>query len=102
MLQAYLHFSYIENSFNFNLGPRIAGIFQATKKMFGIHISWDFHQVIDNKQSLGFICKWWNENNSFFNNPCKVTPFEVIAPNMDFSLSTIDGSIRPIVLKFWN
>lgn len=94
--------SYIENSFNFNLGPRISRIFQATKKMLGIHISWDFHQVIDNKQSLGCTCKRWNENISFFNNRCKVGSFEIIAPNMDFSSSTIDGSIKPIVLKFWN
>jgi hypothetical protein len=53
--------------------------------------------------SFSFIDKWRIKVNSFLNNPCKVTSFEVITPKMDFSSSsTIVGSIVPLTLGFEN
>ncbi len=34
-------------------------------------------QVKGNTKSSSFTYMWWNENNWFFNNPCKVTSFKI-------------------------
>jgi hypothetical protein len=50
-------------------------------------------------KSFGFICKWQNEPNSFFNNPWKMVAFEVIAPKMESSSISV-VSIKPSLVGF--
>jgi len=50
-----------------------------------------------------FTDKWWNKDNSFLNNLFKVTSFEVIAPKVYSSPSSIVvASIMPLTLGFRN
>jgi hypothetical protein len=71
--------------------------------MLGNQASWIFHQFKDNTTSFGFIGRWWNKDNSFFTNPCKVVSFDVIASRMELSSSsTIISSIPPSMLGFKN
>ncbi len=71
--------------------PRIARTCQTTKKRLGNQASWVFHQVKGRIMFFSFINKWWNKDNSFHNNPCKVTSLKVTTPKMDSSSSSIVG-----------
>jgi hypothetical protein len=57
----------------------------------------------NNTMSFNFTNRWHNKNNSFFNNLCKITSFDVIAPKMELSPSLIIvGSITPSMSKLKN
>ncbi len=77
----------------------IPKIYQATKYRFWNHASWIFHQVRGSTKSFGFTCKCRNKFNSFINNLCKVTSFEVTAPKME-SLSPSIGVVLVRPSKF--
>jgi hypothetical protein len=68
--------------------------------MLGNCNSWDFYQVNGNKHHSGFTCKWWNKDNSFFNNPYKIVLFKVTRPKMESSSTTTSASVGSIKLGF--
>ncbi len=81
----------------------IPKICRATKDRFRNHASWIFHQVRGNTKFFSFTCKCRNKFNSFINNLCKVTSFEVTAPKMESSSPSIGVvSVRPSKFGFKN
>jgi len=71
--------------------------------MLGNQGSWIFHQLKGNTTFSSFIGRWWNKDNSFFTNPCKVISFDVTASRMElWSSSIIISSIPPSMLGFKN
>lgn len=77
----------MEDSLNFYLRPRNPNNLLDQEKRFEIRASWDFDQIKANIKSSSFTCKCQNKDNSFFNNPCKVTSLEVTTPKMEPALS---------------
>ncbi len=83
--------------------PRISKIYWTTKDTFTNRASWIFHQIKGNIESSSFTCTWGNKFNSFMNNPCKVTSFEVTAPKMESSSPSIGvASVKPLKFGFKN